>query len=113
MVSTENPGYEEEMRGESAIAIDGRADTIRVCMRWDEDDAVEGDNDKHKRGIVKCEVCEGMEGRRVQWMRNRGDDKCQIITTRNKNANGDGLSDRRLGVGLCQSRDRETEPQQE
>ncbi len=32
MVSIENPGY-EEMRGGSASTIDGRADTIRVCMR--------------------------------------------------------------------------------
>ena len=49
--------------------------------------------------------CSGYEG-------DRGDDKCQIIITRNKNANGDGLSDRRLGVGLCQSRDRKIEPEQ-
>ncbi len=86
---------------------------IRVCMRWVGDDAVEGDNDKHKGGIVKCKVWEGMEGGGCSgYEGDRGDDKCQIIITRNKNANGDGLSDRRLGVGLRQSRDREIEPEQ-
>ena len=72
MVSKENPGYEEEMRGGSAIAIDGGADMIRVCMRWVGDDAVEGDNDKHKGGIVKCKVWEGMEGAGAVDMRETG-----------------------------------------